>query len=56
MTLEIERIYNDAVKLNPIERVELIEMLYDSFSKVKDKEIETGLNKELHNLASKLGI
>ncbi len=47
MTIATEQIYNDAVLLNPIDRAELIEKLYDSFTTNKDIEIELKWKEEI---------
>ena len=47
MTIATEQIYNDAVLLNPIDRAELIEKLYDSFATNKDIEIELKWKEEI---------
>ena len=48
MTTATEQIYNDAILLNPIDRAELIEKLYNSFTtNNKDIEIELKWKEEI---------
>ena len=47
MTAIAEHIYNKAIELNPIDRAELIEKLYASFSSNQDPEIESKWKEEV---------
>ncbi len=47
MTALAEHVYEEAISLDPIDRAELIEKLFESFSHVQNTEIELEWKKEV---------
>ncbi len=47
MTVIAEQVYTEAIQLNPIDRAELIEKLFTSFSPKSSTEIEPKLKEEM---------
>lgn len=52
MTAIAENIFKEAVRLNPIDRAELIERLFGSFDDTGDRQVEENWKKEVEDRVS----